>query len=247
MSCDNSSDYVLNILKEIELKQNCNKGSSQQALGMDKFVYNTIPLILICKNDCDCFIGSGVFKDPSTNTFKCFETPVFRVSKIDQEKKIALLELLQPQTSNGKISPFSCKNGICKFFSSISISKFIRTGICIKVDTNCFCGVECLQSVCARRGIPKGIIDNPHIIGVDTSEYVTISDGIKKVYLDSDGIEGFNVIPDPLTISYSNLFVNGVLQPPTFYTIEEGQLTLNTQDIPISGSFIILQLITINK
>lgn len=247
MDSGNSDNNVLDILKTIEFNQNCDSCSNIQQLGVSKLIYNTIPIILICKNNCNCYISSGIFKDPSTDTFKCFETPVFRVSKLDIKNKTVLLELLQPQTIDGEISSISCINGVCKFFSSVSISKFIRTGISIKVDIDCFCGVECLQPICAKCETPKGISDNPQIIDVETSEYVTISDGIKKVYYNSDGIEGFNKIPDPLTISYSNLFVNGVLQPPSFYTFIEGQLTLNTEDIPILGAYIILQLIKINR
>ena len=247
MNCDNLNNHVLNTLKIIEAKQNCNTNPCEQALGIAQCIYNTVPLMLVCKSNCNYFIGSGVFVDPTTNIFKCFETPVFRVAKIDQEKNIAILELLQPQTSDGDTSPFSCKNGVCKFFSSNSISKIIRTGTCIKVNIDCFCGIECLQPICAKHGIPKGNADNPHMINVETSEYITISDGIKKIYLNNDGMEGFNVIPNPLTISYSNLFVNGMLQPPAFYTVVEGKLTLNTQDVPIAGTSIILQLIKINK
>jgi hypothetical protein len=210
-------------------------------------MYNTIPLLLMCKNNCNWYVASGVFEDPLTREFKCFETPVFRLNKLDHEEKIAILELLQPQTSNGEVPPFSCKNEVCKFFSSGLISKFIRTGICIKIEINCFGGIECLPPVCARCGIPKCIHENPLIINVETSEYISISDGIKRVYLNSDGIEGFNIIPDPLTFSYSNLFINGMLQPLSFYNIIKGKLTLNTEDVPISGSFIILQLIKIDK
>ena len=247
MDCNNSSDYIINILKEIESKQNYNDNPCKQALGMDKYIYNTIPLIFICKNECRYFVGSGVFKDSITNNFKCFETPVFRLVKFDEEKNTCVLELLQPQTLNGEISSFSCKSGVCKFFSSVSISKFIKTGICIKVNLNCFCGIECLQPICAKHGIIKGDKDNPHTINVETSEYITVSDGIKKIYLNSDGIQGFNIIPNPLTLSYANLFVNGILQPTSFYTVEEGKLTLNTEDIPMLGTYIILQLIKINK
>lgn len=247
MNCNNTSDNILYILKEIEAKQNCHKDPCKEDLGMDEYRYNTIPIILICKSNCEYFIGSGVFNDPITNNFKCFQTPVFRLTKIDEEKKIITLELLQPQDSSGNTSCFSCKKKLCNFFSSISISKFIKTGICIKVNLNCFCGIECLRPVCAKCGIIKGIIDTPHTINVETIEYITVSDGIKKVYHDSDGIEGFNVIPDPLTISYSNLFINGMLQPSSFYTVSKGSLTLNTQDIPISGVSLILQSIKIRK
>lgn len=247
MDCNNTSNNVLYILKEIEIKQNCTKDPCKEELGMDKYRYNTIPILLICKSNCEYFIGSGIFKDHISNNYKCFQTPIFRLIKIDEEKNIITLELLQPQDSNGNISCFSCAKKPCNFFSSISINKFIKTGICIKVNLNCFCGIECLQPVCAKCGIVKGIVDNPDTFKVEITEYITVSDGIKKVYHNIDGIKGFNVIPDPLTISYSNLFINGMLQPSSFYTIQKGSLTLDTQDIPISETLIILQLIKIVK
>ncbi len=247
MVCNNMGNNILYTLKEIEEKQNYHKNPCKEELGRDEYRYNTIPIILICESNCEYFIGSGVFKDPLTSNFKCFQTPVFRLSRIDEQQGIIILELLQPQDSNGNISYFSCRKGPCKFFSSISVTKFIKTGICIKVNLNCFCGIECLQPVCAKCGIIKGIVDDPHTINVETTEYIAVSDGIKMVYHDSDGIEGFNVIPDSHTLSYSNLFINGMLQPSSFYTIAKGILTLNTQDIPILGTYIILQFIKIKN
>jgi|GEM_PF-6183116 len=247
MDCNNIGNNILYTLKEIEEKQNYHKNPCKEELGTSEYRYNTIPIILICKSNCEYFIGSGVFKDPLTGNFKCFQTPVFRLTKINEEKGIITLELLQPQDSNGNISCFPCKKGICNFFSSISVNKFIKTGICLRVNLNCFCGIECLQPVCTKCGIIKGIIDNPHTINVETTEYITVSDGIKRSYHDSDGIEGFNVIPDPLTISYSNLFINGMLQPSSFYTVARGSLIINTQDIPISGTYMILQFIKISN
>ena len=73
---------------------------------------NTIPIMLTCKGDCDFYIGSGVYKDPDTKTFECIQTPVFRISKIVDEKKgcCVELELLQPQTECGTVPP-SCQSG----------------------------------------------------------------------------------------------------------------------------------------
>ena len=246
MCNDGLNNSILNTLIEIESAQKCNIDTFKNELGKSCLKYNTVPIILMCKS-CNCYIGSGIFNDPLTCSIKCFKTPVFRVTRVNCEEMTVILELLQPQTINGDISNVSCFCEVCEFFSSATISKYIRTGIYTKVNINCFCGIECLQPVCARCGIPKGCSNNPYIDNVETSEYVSISDGIKKTYLNSDGIEEFNVILNPLTISYANLFVNGVLQPPSYYTFVEGRLTLNTDDAPISGSYIILQFIKINR
>lgn len=247
MNCNNTNEELIETLTNIEKIQNDNSYHFDLKLGNDQSIFNTIPLILICKSNCKCYIGTGVFKDLSTDSYKCFETPVFRLTKIDINKNSVLLELLQPQGYNGEISPFSFKDGICKFFSTISINKFIRTGICTKINLDCLCGIECLPPVYAKRDAPKGIKDCTCNATVKTLEYITISNGFKKEYYDNDGIKEFNIIPDPSTISYSNLFINGMLQPPSFYTIVEGKLSLNTDDIPMAGTYIILQLITVIK
>lgn len=247
---NNGSNDILNILGEIEIMQNNIKNLGvnpcEQELGINQYIYNTIPIMFICKKNCNWFIGSGLFKD-SNDTFKCLQTPIFRVTKVDQDKKLVLLELLQPQTRDGKIAIISCKNSVCNFFSSALIKKIIRTNIYIKIGIDSFSGIECLDSIYAKKGIPVGTIDDSYKIDVETSEYVTISDGIKKVYFNNDGINQFNIIPSPFMISYFNLFINGMLQPPTFYNVEEGKLTLTTQDVPISGTYIILQSIIIKK
>lgn len=74
-------------------------------------------------------------------------------------------------------------------------------------------------------------------------EFYTISDGCRKIYTNNDGIEGNNKILDPLTVSYTSLFINGVLQPRENYVIQEGKLLLLTEDIPILGAPIVLQMI----
>lgn len=82
---------------------------------------------------------------------------------------------------------------------------------------------------------------------IKAKNYYTIADGCKNVYKNSDAISdvGTSVIVDPCETSYMNLFINGVLQPYENYTVEAGKITLNTEDIPIKGAPIVLQMITI--
>ncbi len=53
------------------------------------------------------------------------------------------------------------------------------------------------------------------------------------------------MILPPCDVSYYNLFINGVLQPPDVYTVAKGKMFLQTDDIPIANAPIILQMITI--
>lgn len=50
-----------------------------------------------------------------------------------------------------------------------------------------------------------------------------------------------------MKVSYVNLFINGVLQPPVTYEIKEGILQLKTSDVPPEGAPINLQFITIHQ
>jgi hypothetical protein len=78
--------------------------------------------------------------------------------------------------------------------------------------------------------------------------YFTFSDGQKLVYTNSDGLleYGITQILSPGETSFVNLFINGVLQPQNFYTVEEGKLTLLVDEAPIEGVPITLQFIIIN-
>lgn len=77
--------------------------------------------------------------------------------------------------------------------------------------------------------------------------YFTLSDGEKRIYTDNDSLEQYSTthILAPSEVSYINLFVNAVLQPTVNYQIEQGKLTLLTEDVPPKGAAIIIQFITI--
>ncbi|CAM3043678.1 DUF4183 domain-containing protein [Filibacter tadaridae] len=80
---------------------------------------------------------------------------------------------------------------------------------------------------------------------VTIQEYYTESDGRKKIFTEKDGVAGYGEqkIVDPSEVSYTNLFINGVLQLRTHYEIQQGKLILNTVDAPLRGAPIILQMI----
>ena len=82
---------------------------------------------------------------------------------------------------------------------------------------------------------------------VDVYHYNALSDGVKKVYTNADELKeyGNRGILDPNKVSYYSLFINGILQPKANYEIEEGRLTLKTEDVPLKDSTIILTFVTI--
>ncbi|GAB6087273.1 DUF4183 domain-containing protein [Alkaliphilus crotonatoxidans] len=90
-----------------------------------------------------------------------------------------------------------------------------------------------------------GTFTNPY--EVLNFQYNTVSKGLKRVFTDEDEIKvyGSTGIPDPEQVSFFNLFINGVLQPHSNYAVQEGQLTLTTEDIPPEGAPIILESLVI--
>lgn len=82
---------------------------------------------------------------------------------------------------------------------------------------------------------------------VETFQYYTISDGEKKVYTDEDELPYYEKvgIKDPKDISFTNLFINGILQPAALFSFQKGILTLNSTEPPQKGTPIILQFIKI--
>jgi len=109
------------------------------------------------------------------------------------------------------------------------------------------------KSVCFPSPPPKGCPDIypgnevPRILKGESLQYVTFSDGIKRIYTNKDGSTEYgNVgILDPNSVSYTNLFINGMLQPPVLYRVKRGVLVLTTKDVPNQGVPIILQFIKI--
>lgn len=77
------------------------------------------------------------------------------------------------------------------------------------------------------------------------AEYFAVSDGKKRVYTDEDGMNGYGsqkILP-PGDVSLYSLYINGILQPKANYEVKAGKLFLKTDDVPLRGTPIILQMI----
>jgi len=83
--------------------------------------------------------------------------------------------------------------------------------------------------------IPKKII---------VLEYFAIADGHKHIFTEDDGVKdlGKQKILDPSKVSYMNLFINAVLQPKENYEVTKGMICLKTEDVPICGATVVLQM-----
>ncbi|PKG23073.1 hypothetical protein CWS01_14075 [Niallia nealsonii] len=72
-----------------------------------------------------------------------------------------------------------------------------------------------------------------------------MADGKKRVFKEDDGIKelGIQVILSPFVLSFTNLFINGVLQPKESYLVKKGEFCLLTEDVPMKDTLLILQMI----
>lgn len=89
--------------------------------------------------------------------------------------------------------------------------------------------------------------NNKEQVCVNDYAYFAISDGQKNVYTNADEITkyGCHGIPGPDQVSYYNLFVNGVLQPKTNYSVKRGLLEFTSSDVPLKGQSVILESVII--
>jgi hypothetical protein len=87
--------------------------------------------------------------------------------------------------------------------------------------------------------------DVPRLLKAETTQYTAFSDGFRNVYTDADAAPPYSTsgILDPGSVSFLNLFVNGVLQSPNLYAVRPGMLILS--DIPPRGAPLILQFVKI--
>ncbi|MED3037841.1 hypothetical protein CBR56_29450 [Bacillus thuringiensis] len=96
---------------------------------------------------------------------------------------------------------------------------------------------------------PKRPLDiiSPPFYRVSHVMYHTIVKEKKYRYTNKDALTEYNrsTILSPNEVSYFNLFVNGVIQPFTTYTVRKGELLFLTEDLPIIHTPITLQFITI--
>lgn len=86
---------------------------------------------------------------------------------------------------------------------------------------------------------------NP-LLKAETTYYVASSSGDKKEYTDQDLLPEYDsggILP-PETVSYYHVFVNGMLQPKSNYSLRQGFLNFNTLDMPSKNVFIVIQFVT---
>ena len=87
----------------------------------------------------------------------------------------------------------------------------------------------------------------PGPIAVETLQYVAFAKEGEKIYTNKDALKqyGSSDILNPENVSNINLFINGVLQPPLIYEVQEGILHLKSNDLPPKDAPIILLFVSV--
>ncbi|MCG3056038.1 DUF4183 domain-containing protein, partial [Escherichia coli] len=70
--------------------------------------------------------------------------------------------------------------------------------------------------------------------------YYARADEQQRIFTNKDQLPGYgnSGILSPDSVSYTNLFVNGMLQPPAIYKVDEGILELLSTDVPSENTLI---------
>jgi spore coat protein Z len=134
-------------------------GSIRELLGgLAPSNFNTVPFQLICNSANEAvpgacgtvFVGQGFRRAPGSTdptSLQYATSTFFRVSSVDPETCCAVIELLcNPEvgpTPAPALDPVPVDPNVCPIAQTAA---FTRTGICITVDLNCFCGVVCLPA-----------------------------------------------------------------------------------------------------
>jgi len=156
---------VCNTVKRIVAAQNhvanrhcCNTSCEQsiqdlKAPSRRRVHSNTIiPFVLHCKGTCKPFIAKGIQQVPiagytNESWYKSLRTPfLFAKRFVTGSDCCVQVELLRPSNANGM--PLADSGDQLEDFLSnrtpFRTIQFRKTGICLTIDLDCFCMIQCL-------------------------------------------------------------------------------------------------------
>lgn len=92
-----------------------------------------------------------------------------------------------------------------------------------------------------------GMVNQQQLLKTEMYYYCAVASGTTRTFTDQDRLPEYDSSPilDPDQVSYINLYINGMLQPPIVYEVRRGVLLVKTSDIPQAGVIIMLQFVKI--
>ncbi|NGP46156.1 spore coat protein [Bacillaceae bacterium SIJ1] len=127
----------IHVMQE-EAEDKCASSCYSNLLSPDTTMGDTVPFILFCKKDCGklfkTFGNIGGLVGPEG----CFKTVFFRVENVKNDC-CATLSLLRPLDKRG--NQLDDLDNPC----DRNLRCLEKTDICIEVDLDCFCAIQCLS------------------------------------------------------------------------------------------------------
>jgi hypothetical protein len=138
--------HAQNKVKKEKCKTSCSRAIDELTEHKtEKPRKNTIPVILYC--GCEPFKATGVYTSKCGEKLECFTSFIFKVLEV--KGNCALLELLA--FKNDCKTPSHCRadhsSSPCDQIECERVKSLVRTGVCITIDTDCFCAISCLPAV----------------------------------------------------------------------------------------------------
>ncbi|WP_175638980.1 CotY/CotZ family spore coat protein [Metabacillus schmidteae] len=129
---ESNPNCVYEALQELKKQQDQLEGSTSccyTSLLKKLLKVDTIPFMLLT-NEGPFELGGFLYGKKNSH----FHTSFFRIEKLDEDKKCVTLSLLRPITLYGTFAKEIC-----------DVERLERTKICVTVDTECLCAVQCLD------------------------------------------------------------------------------------------------------
>ena len=115
-------------------------------------------------------------------------------------------------------------------------------------------GINCYSY---KSSLPKPLLIHPKVETevyrykipkkVELYEFYMYAKENQRVFSYCDQVNEYrdSKIPSPEDVSYTNLFINGVLQPAKNYKVVKDKLILKTIDLPLEKTILILQMVKV--
>lgn len=163
-----------------------------------------------------------------TTDFHCHAIPTFCSNKHTIRKFEVFVEV--------SFSTLCCKTTLFKLPSTELASSTMKPTLIY--------AEKMFDSICFKGNT---IVTYDRLLHAEVCYYIALSNGKNNEYTNQDSLPEYHGsgIFSPENVSYYNLFVNGMLQTKSNYTIWDGFLKFNTIDIPPENVFIVMEFITL--
>ncbi len=226
--------YAPGNITYIKLSSPENRAQAQRLLAGDRLVYEAEAAVLI-KGYVTVVHEAGDYKE--TIPFSTIE--IVRLPGISEGPLAFATRYfccrLRPRKNCGNIR---------SAYSRIVVQ--IEAGVC---DESCGKGVDSTatlfeingsQRTCGALQACITLFYKRPPIRANVCQYNAIAQERQRVFTDADELTAYGSqgIPSPDDVSFCNVYVNGLLQPPVNYDMQRGNLCFKTEDLPAEGGVV---------